>query len=180
MYVFLAVYYNLHFYRKYKCISIRLLPFTLLQFNGVWPQNPTISFQSNACKSRIRFQSMVPQNISGHLSDVWVSYQLRYALKAIFRVGRLHKLVPDNLDWHLWAGRHGGIRPEICVARTPQTLIRRTKVDPATGCLLVCGPKVIVAQVSPWRQRGIAHTNTGAEAGLLEYLGFTVRFRDRW
>ena len=50
------------------------------------------------CKGRIKFQSRVPQAISGDAVDIGVSYQLRYALKAIFRVGRLHKLVPDNLD----------------------------------------------------------------------------------
>ena len=47
----------------------------------------------------------------------------------------------------------GGIRPEICVARTPRTLIRRTKVDPATGWLEVCGPKVIVADKCPLGDR---------------------------
>ena len=86
-----------------------------------------IWFDSTTCTNRTESYVRVwfYKNISVHASDVWVSYQLRYALKAIFRVGRLHKLVPDNLDWHLWAGRHGGIRVEICVARTPQTLISR-------------------------------------------------------
>ena len=75
--------------------------------NGGSPQNPPLC-NLNVILERAEsdFRVWFYKNIASHVAAVWVSYQLRYVLKAIFRVGRLHKLVPDNLGWHLWAGRH--------------------------------------------------------------------------
>ena len=124
----------------------------------------------------------VLQNKSNLEGNGWLPYQLRYVWKAIFRVMCVDKLVLDNLDRHLWAGHHG--HQDMCCRTSWNGDEDFDKVwlllAPATGWWCVIAAERCPA---PWRQRVIAHTRlpgAGTEAVLPKYLGFTVRFRDRW